>query len=223
MDHEVEYKYWLHPKDTVTIEEVVSDEEATLQAFTDGSKQEQGVGAGAVVFKGSELVAKVQLKLDSRCSNNQAEQLAILKVLETIESMNSLSINARTAAIFTDSRVSLDSPHVNNHAHLAEEIRIKVTSMVRAKWKIKFSWVKAHAGIYGNEMADRLAKEAARRDGTSYGYSRIRISAIYREAAEEAIQKCQEQWTKTSKAEAKKQYFPTVMDRIVTKINLTQS
>jgi ribonuclease HI len=47
--------------------------------------------------------------------------------------------------------------------------------MVRAKWKIKFSWVKAHAGIYGNEMADRLAKEAARSDGTNYGYSRIQV------------------------------------------------
>jgi ribonuclease HI len=133
-------------------------------------------------------VAKVQLKLDSRCSNNQAEQLATLKVLETIESMNSLSINPRTVTIITDSRVYLDSLHnVNKHAHLTEEIRIKVTSMVTANWKIKFSWVKAHAGIYGNEMADRLAKEAARSDGTNYGYNRIPLSAIYREAAEEAI------------------------------------
>jgi len=41
LDHEVEYKYWPYPADTVTIQEVVSDEEATLQAFTDGSKQEQ--------------------------------------------------------------------------------------------------------------------------------------------------------------------------------------
>ena len=64
--------------------------------------------------------------------------------------------------IFTDSSVSLDSRNnQNNHALLVEEIRKKVTNMVRAKWKIKFSWVKVHVEIFGNEMADRLAKEAA--------------------------------------------------------------
>ena len=91
--------------------------------------------------------------------------------------------------------------------------------MVRAKWKIKMSWVKAHAGIYGDEMADRLAKEAARSDGTKYGCSRIHISAIYRQAAEEAILKWQEQRTETSKVKAAKQYFPTVTDRIGTNLS----
>jgi ribonuclease HI len=92
----------------VKIEEVISDEEGTIYAFTDGSKREKEVGAGAVVFKGSELVAKVQQKLYNSCSNNQAEQLAILKVLETIESMNSHKINRRRVTIYKDSRVSLD-------------------------------------------------------------------------------------------------------------------
>ena len=124
VDHEVEYKYWPHAADAEPIVEVT--EEATLQAYTDGSKQEKGVGAGAVVFEGSELVAKVQQKLDSRCSNNQAEHLAILKVLETIELMNSNSIAPRTVTIFTDSRVSLDTLHdYNNHAYVVEEIRKK--------------------------------------------------------------------------------------------------
>ena len=58
-----------------------------------------------------------------------------------------------------DSRVTLDSlRNVNNHAYLVEEIRRRVVSMERYEWKITFSWVKSHVGIYGNELADRLAK-----------------------------------------------------------------
>ena len=108
------------------IEEVDSEEDTTICAYTDGSKQDQGVGSGVAIFKGSDMVAKTQLKLDTRCSNNQAEQFAILKALETIESLNSTIITPRTATIFTDSRVSLDSPqNPKNHAFLVEKIRRK--------------------------------------------------------------------------------------------------
>ena len=37
LDHEVEYKYLPHPADVEKMEEVVVDEEATLQVLTDGS------------------------------------------------------------------------------------------------------------------------------------------------------------------------------------------
>ena len=89
--------------------------------------------------------------------------------METIESLSSTIITPRTATIFTDSRVSLDSLHnLKNHAFLVEKIRRKVASLENNEWKIKFSWVKVHEGNYGNELADRLAKEAARSDSTNY-------------------------------------------------------
>jgi ribonuclease HI len=60
------------------------------------------------------------------------------------------------------SAVSKDAiRNTRNHSHLIEEIRKKMTSLERANWNIKLSWIKAHAGIVGNELADRLAKAAA--------------------------------------------------------------
>jgi ribonuclease HI len=79
-----------------------------------------------VTFKGSVIITKLQFKLDNRCSNNQAEQLAILKALEKFEVQNRQSINLLSTIIFTDSRISLDSlQNYSNHAFLVEEIRKK--------------------------------------------------------------------------------------------------
>jgi len=52
-------------------------------------------------------------------------------------------------------------------------------------------------------------------------FNKIPKSFLYYEAAEEAIQKGQAEWTTCHKAAATKQYFPTVQDRLGIKINLT--
>jgi len=105
---------------------VAGNEDTSIQIYTDGRKQEQGVGSGTVIFKGSEMIAKSQFKLDNKCSNNQAEQLAILKALEKLKGMSKQSINPLSTTIFTDSRITLDSlQNYNNHGYLVEEIRKK--------------------------------------------------------------------------------------------------
>jgi ribonuclease HI len=49
-----------------------------IQIFTDGSKSELGVGAGIAIFRLGNHLKSLQYRLNKRCTNNQAEQLAIL-------------------------------------------------------------------------------------------------------------------------------------------------
>jgi hypothetical protein len=101
-----------------------------------------------------------------------------------------------------------------------EEIRKKVDCLEKSKWRIKFPLVKAHAGTYGNEIADRLAKEAARSGSIKHAFTKIPKNTLYKDAEEEAMQKWSNEWTTTPKAAATRQFFPTVQDRLRSKIKL---
>jgi len=123
-DCELEIQHWQHVAEFGKILEVVGNEDTSIKIYTDGSKQEQRVGSRAVISKESEMIAKLQLKTDNKCSKNQAEQLAILKALEKLEGMNKQSINPLSTTMITDSRITLDSlQNYNNICFLVEDIR----------------------------------------------------------------------------------------------------
>ena len=136
-----------------------------------------------MLYNGSNTIGRLKLKLADRCSNNQAELLAIHKALEMIKTLNKECYYPYIAIIYTDSRVAIDSIHnTNNHSYLAEETRKMLAKLAKREWNIKFSWVKARAGNPGNETADRIAKEAARNADMKCDFDRIPKSTIYREA-----------------------------------------
>jgi len=133
IDRELGLKNWPHPADAVKIIEVNEYQDQAIQAYTDGSKNEHGVGSGVAIFVGKILVVQQKFKLDNRCSKNQAEQLAILKALEAIESIEITDNSSRSATIFTDSRISIDSlKNANNHSYLVEDLRNKISTLERA-------------------------------------------------------------------------------------------
>ena len=116
----------------------------------------------------------------------------------------------RTATIFTDSRISIDSiRNTRNHSHLIEEIRKKMNSLERANWNIELSWVKAHAGIVGNELADHLAKAAASDSDAKIVFDTLPMSTLIRTIEEETKQKWQKEWERCTKARITKEFFPT--------------
>ena len=68
--------------------------------------------------------------------------------------------------------------NTKNHSHLIEEIRKNMTSLERANWNIELSWVKAHVGIVGNELADGLARAAASDNDTKIVFNRLPLSNL---------------------------------------------
>ena len=144
-------------------------------------------------------------KLNWQCSNNQAEQLAILKALDYIQHMK---IEEREVLLSTDSQITLDLlQNRKKHTYLIEKIRTKVTEMER-DWQVKFNWIKAHAGHHGNEMADQLAKEAANSKRINEGYNRIPKSAVKCELNKQSITQWQNEWDRTTKVATTNSFFP---------------
>jgi hypothetical protein len=99
-----------------------------------------------------------------------------------------------------------------NHNNLIEEIRRKAIALERQDWTIKFTWIKAHDGNYGNELADKLAKEATK--NREIIYNKIPKSQIVQRAKQQSIEKWQTQWEQTTKGLITKQGFPNIKERV---------
>jgi ribonuclease HI len=150
-------QYWQHPAETITFLSEETKDTRTVQIYTDGSKSKKGVGAGIAIYMSGDLIKSLKYKLNNRCTNNhQAEKLAILKALQ-----HTVTIHAevKTATVYTDSQMKLDSlKNTNIHTALVEEIRQQLMEMKKMQWHIQFCWVKAHVGIQGNETGDTLKR-----------------------------------------------------------------
>jgi ribonuclease HI len=198
-----------------TVKIIEHHEDNAIQIFTDGSKSRQGVGAGIAIFIQNKLVHQRRLTLHSNCSNNQAEQLAIDKAMETIKELHIADNIPREITIHTDRKITLQSlKNPKNHRYLIDEIRKKAISLGNYNWRITFTWIRAHVGHYGNELADKLAKEAAGTDIVSY--NGIPICEIVQQLREKSLKKWQMQWDRTTKALTTKEFFPNIKDKLNT-------
>ena len=105
------------------------------QIYTDGSKIGGKVGAGVAIYTDKRLVRKCKYKLQDCCSNNQAEQIVILKSLELLPTLE--DHNTRTVEIFADSKVTLASlKNSSIHSFLTEEICNMVGHLTMLNWTI---------------------------------------------------------------------------------------
>jgi ribonuclease HI len=89
---------WPHPARQITITEANETKTYPIEIYTDGSKSASMVRAGAAIYHKKQLIKQSKYKLSNHCSNNQAEQVAILKTLEELQKMETPT--GREAAIY---------------------------------------------------------------------------------------------------------------------------
>jgi ribonuclease HI len=76
---------------------------------------ERGVGSGIAIFRSGESIKTIKFRLNKKCTNNQAEQFAILSALEYIKKIKT---KEKRATIYTDSQTTLDKLQNSNiHSH----------------------------------------------------------------------------------------------------------
>jgi ribonuclease HI len=174
---------WQHPADALIRVPQEGEEKNSIQVFTDGSRSERGVGSGIAIYRSGESITTIQCRLNRKCTNNEAEQFAILTALEHRENTTD-----KRATIYTDSQTTLEKLQNSKiHTHITEEIRGKITAMKESEWELTLCWIKAHAGIRGNELADTLAKKAATNKNITESYNKIPKSVLMKDLEEESI------------------------------------
>ena len=178
--------------------------------FTDANKIGGNLGAAAAIIKDEIVLHQSKYRLHERCSNNQAEQVAILKALEHIQNLQLTEDAGKIVAVSTDSKVTLDTlQNRNNNCILIGNIRKEIKRLEDQQWTVLFNWVKALVEIEGNEMADRLAKKAATDDIGELVYDKVPRETTITEGKEIEMTKWQEQWTGSTKEQSVNYSFHT--------------
>ena len=132
-----------------------------ISMYTDGSKSEKGTGAGVVVFRKCNNMFvhdQYKIKLHKLASAFTAELVALEAAVNSLKHVENTS-----CTIYSDSKSALQSIlKYDSKNPIVQNIHILLLNITGNNTIIKFCWVPAHCGIRGNELADKVAKNATK-------------------------------------------------------------
>ena len=127
--------------------------------FTDGSKTDEHVGSGYVIYTKGREISSQSIRLDDEITVYQAEVIAIKAAAEFLKT--SKDIDYKYVKIFCDSQaalMALDKWKVKSKTVM--ETMIALNELGETCQRLELCWVKAHNNYFGNERADELARNA---------------------------------------------------------------
>ncbi|CAH2087894.1 unnamed protein product [Euphydryas editha] len=210
----------LELKRLVDQEQLDANSDYDIKIFTDGSKIEGRVGAALSVWSGEVETKALKLALPSFCTVYQAELLAICKAAWMAAEH---SPSTRSVGIYSDSLSALDTITNSSALHpLAVEARGYLRKALNQSKCISLFWIKAHAGLEGNERADYLAREAATESKTRFDYESCPVSFVKRSIRMRSLDKWNLRYREGETAGVTKVFFPDAVAayRIISKIEV---
>ena len=136
-----------------------------IKIYTDGAcSGNPGKGGWGALIQENDNEKKLSGS-ELNTTNNRMELTAVIRALEHYD-------EAKEIEVFTDSKYVMQGitewikNWKSNHWKTSQKKDVKnkdlwvLLDTVSAKHDIKWSWVKGHAGDYGNEIADKLATQA---------------------------------------------------------------
>nr|BAA07467.1 ORF2 [Bombyx mori] len=175
-----------------------------VRIFTDGSKIEGRVGAALSIWDGEVEIRSLKLALAPYCTVYQAELLALSYAVKEAQLRN-----GSTFGVFSDSKAALLT--VINHGSLhplAVDIRKMLKQCALQNKTVALYWIKAHAGLEGNERADQLAKEAALLSKKSPNYDLCPVSYVKRIIRSGSLDEWNRRYRDSDRASVTKMFFP---------------
>ncbi|XP_045505008.1 uncharacterized protein LOC123701548 [Colias croceus] len=188
------------------------------RVYTDGSKIEGRVGAALSVWKGEAETKAVKLALPPYCTVYQAELLALKRAVDI-----ACKSGAAKVGVFSDSRSALQAVTLSSRHPLAVQTRAALRNAALQRREVSLFWIKAHAGLKGNERADELAKEAALGLRRKPDYDLCPVSFVKRILRQDTISEWDRRYDVGGTAGVTKLFFPSAAAayKVVGKIDIT--
>jgi ribonuclease HI len=138
-------------------------DEADFKLYSDGSGQDDGIGASAVLYekRRARPLSMLQAFMGAPDHHNTFEAEAVGAVLALWILGNTPATIGKTVSLFTDNQsivTSLPYPKATPGQYLLSSLRSAIEGI---GCKLTVKWISGHSKVKGNEMADRLAKQAA--------------------------------------------------------------
>ncbi|XP_060806495.1 uncharacterized protein LOC132903133 [Amyelois transitella] len=191
VEHRAKFAVQPHPAETVAVQFQCLESRADVDAnsswevcvYTDGSKIEDTVGAALSIW--AELYAICEA---AKFAHNSSRS---------------------TFGVFSDSRSALETVADSGSTHpLALETRSHIKNSRNQGKIINLFWVKAHAGLQGNERADQLAREAALHSKRKPDYDLCPVSFVKRQIRDQSLREWNGRYVNGEAAATTKVFLP---------------